>query len=144
MPREIPEAWYTNREESRHMTNSATIKEVQNLKPIIREELAKRSQGHSLAIIDRYDEQMLSDALHYLHGVSNSTSRHYERLGTSVLPDNRETAQLRVICEVVSDLSKHVDRTLLASMVVAIDLLQSRRHVKRNFAQHADLIVATS
>ena len=100
-------------------------REIQDLKPIIRDELRRRDDN--LTMSDSFDECFLSDALVYLHRSHFVGVNRFKRLGDGYWPDRREIAHLRIICEVTCDLSLSFDRELLAGLVVAIDILEAKR-----------------
>jgi len=106
---------------------------LDQLIPLIRDEIAKRDRH--LALYDLYDENWLFEALEYLHGLNHPRKHRFASLvaGEANWPSWREVGQLRIICEVVGDLSEYVDRERLTGLSVALELVDTRR--KQLFAK---------
>ena len=102
---------------------------VIELIPLIRDEIARRDRD--LALYDLYDENWLLEALEYLHRLNHPRKHRFDSLiaGEANWPSWREVGQLHIICEVVSDLSEHVDRDRLASLSVALEIIDTRRQL---------------
>jgi hypothetical protein len=106
-----------------------SVREITDLKPIIRTELRKTDSY--VESIDGYDEQVMSEALSFLHDVGTLAVPRFRNFSQEAFwADRRETIMLRIICTVTRQYSKVVNQNRLNSMVRSLERLEAEQGIR--------------